>query len=140
MGWHGLRQNCQQRAIDHRVGWVGRYPGLFFKAHRPLHYELLNGVRVHGDWERWLDVFAEAVAVSAAQAVQTAQDLLALVGADSERLATLGRATPSAWALHGALQRQPVAAAATRRATSAHRPSATISIWPPAAPATRDSA
>ncbi len=89
------------------------YPSLFFKAHRPLYYELLNEVRVHGDWERWLDFFAEAVATSAVQAVQTAQDLLALVAADRERLATLGRASASAWALHDALQRQPVATAAS---------------------------
>lgn len=88
------------------------YPSLFFKAHRPLYYELLNAVRLHGDWERWLDFFAEGVATSAAQAVQTAQSLLALVAADRERIATLGRAAPSAWQLHEALQRQPVATAA----------------------------
>jgi Fic family protein len=87
------------------------YPSLFFKAHRPLYYELLNEVRLRGDWERWLDFFAEAVAVSATQAVQTAQDLLALVVADRERLGALGRPTTSAWALHDALQRQPVATA-----------------------------
>ena len=88
------------------------YPSLFFKAHRPLYYELLNAVRLQGDWERWLDFFAEAVATSAAQAVQTAMALLALVAADRARLATLGRAAPSAWALHDALQRQPVTSAA----------------------------
>ena len=88
------------------------YLSLFFKTHRTLYYELLNEVRLHGDWERWLDFFAEAVASTATQAVKTAQDLLALVAADRQRLATLGRATPSAWALHEALQRQPVATAA----------------------------
>ena len=88
------------------------YPSLFFKAHRALYYELLNDVRVSGDWERWLDFFAEAVGASAAQAVHTAQALLSLVSADRQRLAALGRATPSAWALHAALQRQPVATAA----------------------------
>lgn len=88
------------------------YPSLFFKAHRPLYYELLNGVRLNGDWERWLDFFAEAVQVSATQGVQTAQALLALVQRDRTRIATLGRAAPSAWALHEALQHQPVASAA----------------------------
>jgi len=34
------------------------------------------------------------------------------VAADRERIATLGRAAPSAWQLHEALQRQPVATAA----------------------------
>ena len=98
------------------------YPSLFFKAHRSLYYELLNDVRLRGDWERWLDFFAEAVAVSAAQAVQTAQALLALVAADRAQLAKLGRAAPSAWALHDALQRQPVATAASLGAATGLSP------------------
>ncbi len=89
------------------------YPSLFFKTHRALYYELLNDVRLNGDWERWLDFFAEAITASAAQAVHTAQALLALVSSDRERLATLGRAASSASALHQALQRQPVATAAS---------------------------
>lgn len=88
------------------------YPSVFFKAHRPLYYELLNDVRVNGDWERWLDFFADAVASTAAQAVNTAQSLLALVAADRERITGLGRASPSAWALHEALQKQPIATVA----------------------------
>lgn len=36
------------------------YPSLYFKRHRALYYELLNEVRLHGDWERWLDFFAGA--------------------------------------------------------------------------------
>ncbi len=85
------------------------YPSLFFKTHRALYYELLNEVRLRGDWERWLDFFAEGVQVSAAQAVVTAHALLALVNEDRDRIATLGRAAPSALALHQLLQRQPLA-------------------------------
>ena len=85
------------------------YPSLFFKTHRALYYELLNEVRLRGDWERWLDFFAEGVQVSAAQALVTAHALLALVNADRERIASLGRAAPSALALHQVLQRQPLA-------------------------------
>ena len=87
------------------------YPSLFFKTHRPLYYELLGDVRLSGDWERWLDFFAEGVQASAAQAVHTAQALLALVQADRDRVATLGRAAASGLALHTALQRQPVTTA-----------------------------
>jgi len=88
------------------------YPSLFFKAHRSLYYDLLNEVRVSGDWERWLDFFAEGVEASATQAVHTAQALLALVSADRNRVATLGRAAASGLALHTALQRQPVTTSA----------------------------
>jgi Fic family protein len=85
------------------------YASLFFKTHRALYYELLKEVRLRGDWERWLDFFAEGVRVSAAQAVVTAHALLALVNEDRDRIATLGRAAPSALALHQVLQRQPLA-------------------------------
>ena len=88
------------------------YPSLFFKTHRTLYYELLNQVRLRGDWERWLDFFAEGVQVSAAQAVATANALLELVDADRDRIAGLGRAAPSALAVHKALQRQPIATSA----------------------------
>jgi Fic family protein len=85
------------------------YPSLYFKTHRQLYYELLNEVRLHGDWERWLEFFAEGIDASATQAVTTANALLALVNADRDRIATLGRAAASALAVHQALQRQPIA-------------------------------
>jgi len=88
------------------------YPSLFFKKHRALYYELLNEVRLRGDWERWLDFFAEGVQVSAVQAASTANALLALVNADRDRIAGLGRAATSVLAVHHAMQRQPIATAA----------------------------
>lgn len=87
------------------------YPSLFFKTHRALYDELLNEVRLRGDWERWLDFFAEGVQASATQAVATANALLALVEADRRRIASLGRAATSALAVHQALQRLPIASA-----------------------------
>jgi Fic family protein len=87
------------------------YPSLYFKTHRALYYDLLNEVRLRGDWERWLDFFAEGIEVSATQAVETANALLALVNKDRDRIAGLGRAAPSALAIHQALQRQPLATA-----------------------------
>ena len=87
-------------------------PSLFFKTHRALYYELLNEVRLRGDWARWFDFFAEGIEASAAQAVATANALLALVNADRDRIAGLGRAAGSALLVHQALQRQPIATAA----------------------------
>ena len=88
------------------------YPSLFFKTHRARYYERLNNVRLRGDWEGWLDFFAEAVHVSATQAVAAASALLELVTADRNRIDGLGRATPSALLVHQALQRRPIATAA----------------------------
>ena len=105
------------------------YPSLFFKTHRVLYYELLNEVRLRGDWERWLDFFAEGVQVSATQAVATANALLALVNADRQRIAGLARAAGSALAVHQALQRQPIAtAAALVKATALTAPTVNKSL------------
>lgn len=88
------------------------YPSLYFKTYRSTYYELLNDVRRHGDWERWLDFFAEGVCVSATQAVDTAHALLALVTADRDLITSLGRATGSALLVHQSLQRQPLTTSA----------------------------
>jgi Fic family protein len=85
------------------------YLSLFFKTHRALYYEKLNAVRERGDWEGWLEFFAEGVQVTATQAVETANALLRLVDADRQRIARLGRPATSALEVHQALQRQPIA-------------------------------
>jgi Fic family protein len=87
------------------------YPSLFFKAHRPEYYRLLNEVRDSGDWEGWLAFFAEAVERSATHAVRVEQELIALVQTDRDRIAALGRAAPSALVVHEALQRTPITTA-----------------------------
>ena len=89
------------------------YPSLFFKTHRRAYYDLLNDVRLTGDWERWLDFFAEGIQASAVQAVATANAVLALVDADRDRIARLGRAAASALAVHQAMQRQPISTSAS---------------------------
>ncbi|MBI2796661.1 MAG: Fic family protein [Gemmatimonadetes bacterium] len=89
------------------------YLSLHFKEHRPTYYELLNGVRQHGDWEGWLEFFADAVLASATSAATSAKRLLELASADGARIERLGRAARSALAIHRALQRQPIATSAS---------------------------
>lgn len=87
------------------------YLSLYFKTHRQYYYELLNNVRLTGDWEEWLDFFAEAVIVTATQAVETAQQLMALSDKDRALIAGLGRSTPSTLLVHRALMERPIATA-----------------------------
>lgn len=84
-----------------------------FKQHRSVYYELLGRVRTEGDWEAWLLFFADAIIASAADAESAARRLLALATEDARRIEGLGRAGASAFAVHRALQRQPIATAAT---------------------------
>ena len=85
------------------------YLSLYFKTHRQYYYELLSNVRLTGDWEAWLDFFAEAIIVTAGQAVETAQQLLELSNRDRDKINGLGRAAASTLQIHRALMEQPIA-------------------------------
>ncbi len=85
------------------------YLSLYFKTHRQYYYELLNNVRMTGDWEAWLDFFAKAVIVTATQAVETAQQLLNLSNQDRDKIIGLGRAAASTLQVHQALMEHPIA-------------------------------
>ena len=98
------------------------YLSLHFKEHRQSYYELLNAVRLNGDWETWLEFFADAVLSSATQAAISAKRLLDLASADTQRIAGLGRAAASALALHQALQHRPIGTAASLAAATGLTP------------------
>jgi Fic family protein len=89
------------------------YLSLHFKEHRQTYYELLNGVRLSGEWETWLEFFADAVVASATQAAASARRLLELASTDGRRIEGLGRAAASALAIHRVMQRRPIATAAS---------------------------
>jgi len=96
---------CEQHVLRQPM----LYLSLYFKAHRQYYYELLSTVRLTGDWEAWLDFFAEAVIVTATQAVETAQQLLDLTNRDRDRIMDLGRASASSLQIHRALMEHPIA-------------------------------
>ena len=85
------------------------YLSVFFKKHRQTYYERLNKVRITGDWEAWLLFFVDAVAETANQAVETAQQLNSLRQNDKARLTELGRQSGSANQILDALFEQPIA-------------------------------
>jgi Fic family protein len=96
---------CAQSALREPI----LYLSLYFKIHRRHYYDLLNSLRLTGDWEAWLDFFAEAVIVTAGQSLETAQQLLDLSKRDRDKIRTLGRATASCLALHKELMERPIA-------------------------------
>ena len=85
------------------------YLSLYFKTHRRYYYELLGSVRLTGDWEAWLDFFAEAVIITATQAVETARQLLDLSNQDRNKISGLGRPAASTLQVHRALMEHPIA-------------------------------
>lgn len=85
------------------------YLSVFFKKHRQTYYERLNQVRLTGDWEAWLLFFVDAVAETASQAVQTAQQLNTLKQKDKATVKEIGRQSGSASQIIDALFEQPIA-------------------------------
>jgi Fic family protein len=96
---------CEQKVLQKPM----LYLSLYFKTHRQYYYELLDNVRLTGDWEAWLDFFAEAVIVTATQAVETARQLLDLSNRNRDKISDLGRAAGSTLQVHRALMEQPIA-------------------------------
>jgi Fic family protein len=98
---------CEQKVLREPM----LYLSLYFKTHRQYYYELLNNVRLNGDWEAWLDFFAEAVIYTAGQAMETSQHLANLSNQDREKINGLGRATASTRKIHQAFMAHPIATA-----------------------------
>lgn len=85
------------------------YLSLFFKQHRARYYELLNHVRLTGDWEAWVAFFLEGVQVTAEAAVSTADRLSTLFRDDRDRIAASGgRRLGSTLRMHEALKARPI--------------------------------
>jgi hypothetical protein len=79
-----------------------------FKTHRQYYYELLNNVRLNGDWEAWLHFFVEAVVATAGRATDTSRQLIDLANEDRNRISGLGRAAASTLIVHRAMMERPI--------------------------------
>jgi len=95
---------CEQKILREPM----LYLSLYFKMQRQYYYELLNEIRLRGNWEVWLDFFAEAVISTATQAVDTAKQLVDLANEDRDRISRLGRAAASTLRVHRAMMGCPI--------------------------------
>jgi Fic family protein len=84
------------------------YLSLFFKKHRRLYYDRLNGTRNGDGWSKWLDFFLQGVRDTANQAAQTAAEIDKLFHADKEVIEDFGRRAPSALAIYQLAQLNPI--------------------------------
>ncbi len=84
------------------------YLSLYFKQNRAVYYDLLQGVRLHGDWEAWLTFFLEGVKEVAEGSVATAERLGEIFRADRARIENTGRRAGSGLRVHEALKARPI--------------------------------
>ncbi len=83
------------------------YLSLHFKEHRQLYYDLLQDVRLTGDWERWCAFFLDGVTETATQAARDAKAIIDLLERDRVRIGQIGKAANSALKIHSYLLRRP---------------------------------
>ena len=68
------------------------YLSLYLKQNRHIYYELLQEVRIYGNFEVWLEFFLEGIYQSSKDAVITANTINNLFNQDFEKIKNLGRA------------------------------------------------
>ena len=80
---------------------------LYFKEHRQLYYDMLQDVRLKGDWERWCEFFLDGVTETATQATSDAKKIINLLEQDRIQIAKIGRAAPTALKIHTYMLKKP---------------------------------
>jgi Fic family protein len=88
------------------------YISVYFKRNRQTYYDLLQNVRLKGDWEQWVRFFLTGIEQTADEAAATARRLMKLAADDELRIQALGRGAGSALRVHRFLQRVPLASIA----------------------------
>ena len=84
------------------------YLSLYFKRNRQTYYDLLQDVRLKGNWEDWVRFFLAGIEETADEAAATARRLMKLAADDELRIQSLGRGAGSALRVHRFLQGVPL--------------------------------
>jgi Fic family protein len=84
------------------------YLSLFFKKHRRLYYDRLNGTREDEGWTAWMDFFLQGVRDTANQAAGTARNVDQLFRTDKEMIERFGRGAASALLIYRYAQANPL--------------------------------
>lgn len=84
------------------------YLSLYLKQHRETYYELLQRVRMTGDWEAWLKFFVRGVTLTAEQATTTARRITQLFQDHRGQVRGLKANAGRALQVLDQLQQQPV--------------------------------
>ena len=96
---------CSERLLSEPL----LYLSVYFKTHRQIYYDLLNRVRIDGDWESWLRFFMDGVKETSENTIKMTKTLAALLDRDREIIKSIGKSSASVLKVHTVLQKKPVA-------------------------------
>ena len=80
---------------------------LHFKQHRQFYYDLLQDVRLKGDWERWCAFFLEGITETSQKISVDVKRILALMAKDRARIEAIGRSAASTQKVYNHLLKKP---------------------------------
>jgi Fic family protein len=95
---------CAEKALSAPL----LYLSLYLKHNRNQYYDLLQRVRMEGDWEEWLGFFLDGVEATADQASNTARRVLAIFERDRARCEQAGRSAGTVLRIHHYTRRHPI--------------------------------
>jgi Fic family protein len=95
---------CYEKALSKPL----LYLSLYLKSNRETYYQLLQKVRMEGDWEEWLLFFLTGVAETAEQATRTAQAIFRLIDTERSMIEAMGRVAGNILRLHHWMQKKPM--------------------------------
>jgi Fic family protein len=84
------------------------YLSFYFKTYRQQYYDLLQAVRMDGDWEKWLHFFMTGMMETSTLAVETTQKIILMFENDRVKINAIGKATGSVLRVHIMLQQKPI--------------------------------
>lgn len=87
------------------------YLSLHFKTHRDQYYDLLQRVRLSGEWSEWVRFFLEGVRETSQQAFQTARCIISITEEDRRSIESVGRRRGSMLQIHAAFRKRPIMSA-----------------------------
>lgn len=87
------------------------YLSLYFKTHRDEYYDLLQRVRISGEWSEWVRFFLEGVRETSQQAFQTARRIVGITEEDQRSIGRAGRRRGSMLQIHEAFRKRPIMSA-----------------------------
>jgi len=84
------------------------YLSLYFKQNRKAYYDLLQRVRIDGDWESWVAYFVDAIQETSRQAVSSANRLSEIIRKDRNTVQSMGRISGSAYRVFDLMAERPL--------------------------------
>lgn len=93
---------CSEKILHEPV----LYLSLYLKKYQKEYYDLLQEVRLNGNWEKWIMFFLKGICVTAGEAVETAKAIKKLYDKDSKKISAAGKSAGSLIRTHQNLMKK----------------------------------